>query len=529
MTTRGMRLRLGLFVLLAAGLMGLLILLFGSLPSVFKPSTTYTVRFTDAPGLAPGAPVRRSGVRIGTVRDILLDEERGIVEVKIAVNAPYKIRHSEQATLVAGLFGSDVSIDFVPREPDEKEPLDRSPVEPGAVLIGVRAASVNTLLKGASEVVPSTQETLNEIRKSMKRIEKLANRAEKTIPQVEDTLRTYRNLGEDVRKLVPEVQKTNASLDRLARSAQEVVPEVTRTSEEYRALASDVRKAIPELLKTNREVAETARAARELSPTIERTLDEYQGLARDARSLVPVVRSNIEDAGAAARNIARLSERADVLLQSNRDRIEQSLDNLNKTLAGTSKLFSDENVNNAGRTLTNLSKASDSFPSISRNADETLRQAPATMRRLMESLNRVDSALSDIQRITKPLGDRSERLSRGADEALTQLNQVLGDVRGLMRTIDRADGTFRKFLTDPSIYNNVDAATALVLKMIPRLDRILKDFETFADKLARHPELLGVRGAVSGSDGLKNPPTPPLPPPGLVPHGPPVQVFSPKR
>jgi phospholipid/cholesterol/gamma-HCH transport system substrate-binding protein len=51
---------------------------------------------------------------------------------------------------------------------------------------------------------------------------------------------------------------------------------------------------------------------------------------------------------------------------------------------------------------------------------------------------------------------------------------------------------------------------------MPRLDRILKDFETFADKLARHPELLGVRGAVKPSAGLKEPP-PPYQPPVLAP------------
>jgi phospholipid/cholesterol/gamma-HCH transport system substrate-binding protein len=42
--------------------------------------------------------------------------------------------------------------------------------------------------------------------------------------------------------------------------------------------------------------------------------------------------------------------------------------------------------------------------------------------------------------------------------------------------------------------------------MLPRLDRILKDFEVFADKIARHPESLGVRGAVAPSSGLKESP-----------------------
>jgi hypothetical protein len=44
--------------------------------------------------------------------------------------------------------------------------------------------------------------------------------------------------------------------------------------------------------------------------------------------------------------------------------------------------------------------------------------------------------------------------------------------------------------------------------------------ETFADKLARHPELLGVRGAIRPSEGLKQPPQP-FHPPMIVPDSPP--------
>jgi hypothetical protein len=54
--------------------------------------------------------------------------------------------------------------------------------------------------------------------------------------------------------------------------------------------------------------------------------------------------------------------------------------------------------------------------------------------------------------------------------------------------------------------------------MTPRIDRILKDFETFADKLARHPEAIGLGGVVWPGSGLKDPPTPvQVPPPGLPP------------
>ena len=69
-----------------------------------------------------------------------------------------------------------------------------------------------------------------------------------------------------------------------------------------------------------------------------------------------------------------------------------------------------------------------------------------------------------------------------------------------------------KLLTDPSLYNHLDAVACQAAKAAPQLDLILKDFEVFADKLARHPESIGLGGLVKPGSGLKDPPTQP----GLV-------------
>src|SRR2546423_255377 len=70
MTDRAMRFRLGLFVLAALVLLGVLAVWFGSVPGLFKSRHGYTVTFADAPGLGPGSPVRRAGVRIGEGRSV---------------------------------------------------------------------------------------------------------------------------------------------------------------------------------------------------------------------------------------------------------------------------------------------------------------------------------------------------------------------------------------------------------------------------------------------------------------------------
>ena len=204
--SKTLRFRLGLFVILAGVLLAALIVMFGALPTFFKRSTKYTVRFVDAPGLTVGSPVRRSGVRVGEVREITLDEDRGIVIAQLAIDAA--VHHPPLGGADAWSWASSAatpSIDLIPKSQDDKEPPDRSVAEPGTEFVGVRAATVNTLLRDASGVVPTTQELLNDIRKSILRVERLAARAEKTMPLVEDTLRDYRDLA---RQAMPELEKT---------------------------------------------------------------------------------------------------------------------------------------------------------------------------------------------------------------------------------------------------------------------------------------------------------------------------------
>lgn len=562
MSPRNLRIRLGLFVVLAAVLFAGMVVMFGTLPRLFKRTTPYTIRFADAPGLAAGAPVRRSGVRIGEVTDITLDEDLGIVRVHVGIQRPHLLRRSEQPTLVTGLLGSDAGIDLIPKAEDEREPVDRSPFEPGSELVGARAATVGTLLKGASDVVPSAQEALNDIRKSMQRVERLAARVEKSVPLADDTMREYRTLAENLNKQIPNVERTNSEMQRLIRSAQEVVPEAQRTLEEYRQLARDGRTALPEFLKTNREIQELSRGVRETLPTVQSALEEVQSLSENVRREIPNVRRTIDEIGTTARSVNSFLEELDVFWRNNRDTTEDTLRNLNRASAQmanvlnqASNVLTNDNVRSINRTIKNVEATSDRLPRLSQDLSDAAQQGQATLKQfnattvpqmnaLLKSANdttlpqfnallkRIEGPLADIERVTRPLGERSERIARNVDEATAQLNQVLGDVRALFRAIDRADGTLRKILTDPSLYNDVDTAVVMVTRILPRVDRILHDFEVFADKLARHPEAVGLGGVVRPGSGLKNPPTPPFSAqPTHAPSSPIISqpVYSPRR
>jgi ABC-type transporter Mla subunit MlaD len=458
-TPHSLRFRLGLFVLVALILLAALATMFGGFPDLFRKYNAYTVRFTDASGVGVGTPVRLSGVRIGEVKKVELDNATGKVIVHIAVEKRYTIYPDDVPMLVASVLGGDTTIDFVrqPRDaspppelvpppdvvPDAPVPAvdrpppdpppvnggeeesqakqeERQPAKPGTQFEGVKQPDVANILKAMATLVEPTQESLRLIRQSLQRLEK-------TAPLAEDTMREYRELARDTRRTLPELRRTNDELN------------------------------------------------------------------------------------VAARNWGRLGERLDVLVQTNQDKVVKAVDNLNDALVRVINVLSDENQKNLAATLKNARAGTENLESIARNAEELMKEGRATVKRLNESLVKADEVLVNLNQATKPLAERSDRITKNLDESAVKLNQTLNDVRELMKVFNQGDGTLQKLLSDPALYNHADDILCALRAMMPRVDRALRDLEVFADKIARHPESLGVGGAVRPSAGLKESPTAPSP------------------
>lgn len=496
MTDRQLRLRLGIFAVLALILLAALVVLFGSLPTLFKRSNEYTVTFPNAPGLRPGAPVRLYGVRVGEVKDIVLDDANSQVKVHIEVEKKYTVRQNEVPTLIVSILGNDATIDFLPKPIVPPEEPNRAPVPPDSEIAGITPVSVNTLLNRASEVVPTTQETLNDMRKSLKRLEEMA-------PLMEQTLQAYRDLG----------RKVNDDYPALSRSLKGSSDDVGATARQWRQLGENLNV----LLLANQD--KIVKAVDNTNLTLERV----QALLSDAnlKNLAAIL-NNVRDVSSRAISIARnLQDAADHFpaIAKNIDDAAARLPAISKNVQDAAAEAPDiaKNLHVASNDLPTITKntreASVHFPSMATNADELLKEARPALARLQQTLTKADAALTDLQKATQGFGERGPSITKNLDESLDKLNRTMTDVRELMRVLDQSDGTFKKLLTDPALYNNLEQSTCAIVKMLPRLDRILKDLETFADKLARHPELIGASGAIKPSNGLKDPEP-------LNPHGP---------
>src|SRR5476649_1067907 len=115
MSERQQRFRLGVFVIFSITLFGGLVLFFGGAPSWFTKTNSYTILFSDAPGLAPGTPVRKSGVKVGEVNSIVLDDVSGLVKVVVRLDPNFTPRTSDEPTVTRGLLVGDTAIDFIPK------------------------------------------------------------------------------------------------------------------------------------------------------------------------------------------------------------------------------------------------------------------------------------------------------------------------------------------------------------------------------------------------------------------------------
>jgi phospholipid/cholesterol/gamma-HCH transport system substrate-binding protein len=434
MNEQALRFRFGIFVLASFILLGVLTILFGGFPNYFKRTDTYTLMFTNAQGITPGTPVRRSGVGIGEVRSVTLDNVDGKVVVVIRVDSRYNLRKSDRPTITSGLIGGDAAIAILP--PEDGKPGDNTLVEPGGLLNGFSPTDPSVLIRKTSDLVDPAQEALMEIRKVFLRINKMA-------PLVEETLKDFREVGKMARDVGPELQKT---------------------AQEIRALSRNMDKQIPEL---SREIQLTTRSW------------------------------------------GKVGERVDVLLQTNEDKIVKSIDQLERSLKRVNEVFSDENQKYLNETLRNVRNGTQQLEVLAKDTGALIRDSQVTVKQVGESMKKADQAIDNLQKVIGPISDKSPKILKNLEESTDNLNRTLKDMRELMQVFGRSDGTVQKLLSDPTLYNNVNDSVVMVTKILPRLDRALRDVEVFADKLARHPELLGIGGVVRPSSGLRDSPSMP--------------------
>lgn len=145
---------------------------------------------------------------------------------------------------------------------------------------------------------------------------------------------------------------------------------------------------------------------------------------------------------------------------------------------------------------------------------ENLKRSLAAMPAMIESTQRTISSvevavqkagqnLDNLSRVTDPLAKHSQSMVVKLDRSLSRLDAMMAELNSFTRALNQGDGSLKKFISDPDLYRNMNRSASSLTVLLNNLEPIARDIRIFSDRIARHPEILGVSGAMKGSSGIK--------------------------
>ena len=198
------------------------------------------------------------------------------------------------------------------------------------------------------------------------------------------------------------------------------------------------------------------------------------------------------------------------------DAVSRLSANLDRTLLGGGDDGFEKLVRKTDQALDAFSLAMNNINDVMGDpqARESLKETIAGLPRVMSDLRStvqgigttVDTAdrnLRNLEGLTRPLGERGAGMVAQLDQTIGRLDEVLREAAGFTRALNESDGTLGRLVRDPKVYDDLSLAAANVARLSRDLRPIVDDVRVFTDKIARHPESLGVRGALDRRAGLK--------------------------
>jgi phospholipid/cholesterol/gamma-HCH transport system substrate-binding protein len=214
-------------------------------------------------------------------------------------------------------------------------------------------------------------------------------------------------------------------------------------------------------------------------------------------TLEPKLGTALESLTLASDSVTRLSASLDRIMLGEDDvfekmvrKTEAALDSFSEAMANINDVMGD--------------------PSTRANLKETLAGLPQVLGDLRSSVQGIgatidtaDRNLRNLEGLTKPLGDRGPGMVASIDRTIGRLDEVLQQAVFFTKALNESDGTLGKLVRDPQVYDDLALAASNVRRLTQELRPIVDDVRVFTDKIARHPEQLGVRGALDRRPGLK--------------------------
>ncbi len=201
----------------------------------------------------------------------------------------------------------------------------------------------------------------------------------------------------------------------------------------------------------------------------------------------------------AGNEVSKLAANVNKVLESNDEQINRIIGETEKAI--TTFQVAMDNVNDVigdEKVRENLKKMADNLPQL---LDDS-RSAVNTIRTTMEG---VDRNLRNMEGFTGPLGERGDEIVNRIDRSVGQLDELLSIMSDFGRKLNSGQGSLNRLMNDPELYNSLAASAKNIQCVTQELKPIMSDVRIFTDRIARHPEVIGLSGAIRKSPGTKWP------------------------
>ena len=214
-------------------------------------------------------------------------------------------------------------------------------------------------------------------------------------------------------------------------------------------------------------------------------------------TLEPKFGATLDSLAEASASVTKLSTNLDRMFLGEDDRFEKmvrkteaALDNFSIAMNNINDVMGDP-------------KAREKIKAAIEALPQVLADLRTTVQGIGTTVDTADRNLRNLEGLTKPLGERGEQMVAQVDRTISRLDETLQQAALFTKALNESQGTLGKLVRDPQVYNDLAQAAQNVSKLTKDLRPIVDDVRVFTDKIARHPEQLGVRGALDRRPGLK--------------------------
>ena len=337
-TERQLQFRVGLLVLVSLGIGGWLVVQFGDLKQFMQQRYVLAIHFDSGSGLYPTAPVTLTGLTVGTVRAVQLDEKRGGVVATIDVREEIHLPVDSTAIIIRSILGETV-VEITPGRA-------REVLKPGERFEGQLAVD------------------------PLEMVQRMEGRAVEVLEVLGATSREWQLVAKNVNGLM---ETNRGNLGQVVERAAESLYEFTSTMKHANELLASANKVVGDPA-AQQALKDTLIAMPKLVNETQRTIAETRNAVASSRQVLDSVNMNLVNLTQVTEPIGKRGELMVAKLDSSLNNLDQLLGEMNRfaklvnTKDGSLQKFaSDPSL------YENLDRSSQTLAVLLRNVEPLLR------------------------------------------------------------------------------------------------------------------------------------------------------------